>query len=223
MAKRIFFEYNVSAGVNILRVRVLKKAEAEGKSDLNALPFGVTGEINFKKQIKGDAAELLSLGKLSKRAGGVLLAGCVSDNYGVKRRSVFAFENGKLTAICDMNADEDGFSCSRGYKTLAVRGEKIGVLVDKDIFSPNAVFALCACGCSAIIDLFAGFLNRKAKIAAEFYAYCYGVNFVLIAPDETCVFNSFGDGTEVSASGIICLPELKKCRETRVKKRGVNF
>lgn len=206
-----------------MRVRVLSKAEAYGKSDLSALPFGVIGEINFKKQIKGDAAELLGLGRLSVQAGGVLLAGCVSDNYGVKRRSVFAFEGGKLTAICDMNADEEGFSCSRGYKTLTFRGEKIGVLVDKDIFLPQAVFALCSCGCSAIIDLYADFLNRKAKIAAEFYSYCYGVNFVLAAQNETCVFNSLGEQIALNASGSAVLPELKKCREARVKKRGAGF
>lgn len=204
-------------------VRVLNNDEACPKSDLSILPFGIVSEIDFKKQLDGNAEDLLRLGRISKRSGGALLVGCLSDNYGLKRRSVFVFESGKLTAICDMNTEEGGFALSRGYKTFSCLGEKIGVLVDKDIYSPASVFALTACGCTAIIDLYADFLPRKAKIAAELYAYCYGVNFVLVSKKESCVFNSYGEEVNLNGGSSFLLPRLKKCSEARVKKRGIFF
>lgn len=206
-----------------MRVRVLKSLNASGKCDINVIPFGIIGEINFKKQIKGEALELVNLGKLSLKTGGVLLVGAVSDNYGVRRRSVFIFERGRLTAVSDMNFFEQGFSPATGYKIVQSVGGKIGVLVDKDAFSPSAVFSLCSCGCSAIIDLYADFSLRKARVAAEFYAYCHGVNFAVITQNEICAFDSFGEKILTRSDekcAQIIFPAQKACSDVRIKTRG---
>lgn len=201
-------------------VRILKSLEECEKCDVAVVPFGIVGEIVFKKQIEGDALELINLGKLSLKTGGILLVGAPSDNYGVKKRSVFAFEKGRLISVCDMNCDEQGFSPSSGYKIVGKEGAKIGVLVDKDLFLTDAVFALRSCGCCAIIDLYADFCNRKARVSAEFYAFCHGVNFLLAAQNEACAFDSFGNRILSGAGGEIVLPKLKACKEVRVKLRG---
>lgn len=205
-----------------MQVRVLKEFKHEGKCEINVIPFGTLGEIDFKKQLKGGAEELVKLGRFSLAAGDVTLLGCVSDNYGIKKRSVFAFERGKLTAICDMNCAEEGFSASTGYKIFNVGNQKIGVLVDKDVYSPMAVSSLAAVGCSAIINLYEGFSARKAEIAAEFYAFCYGVNFVLVSENAFLAFDSYGDKI-ITENGKAVLPDLKICREVRLKKRGANM
>lgn len=208
-----------------MRIRVLNSLNyPRSFCDVNILPFGVTGEISFKKQLDGSAKELVELGRLSSACGGLTMLGAVSDNYGVKRRSVFVFEKGKLCSICDMNACEDGFSPSVGYKIFNAAWRKIGVLTDRDVYSPQAVQALVLCGCDAIIDLYAGFSGRKAEIAAEFFAFLYGVNFVFISENSFLAFGPDGELLDTRASGETVLPELKKAREVRVKRRGVaNF
>lgn len=205
-----------------MNVRVLNKLRCAEKCDINVIPFGTIGEIDFKKQLTGRAEDLVKLGRFSAAAGDLTLCGCVSDNYGIKKRSVFAFENGKLSAICDMNCYEDGFSSSCGYKTFGSGNRKVGVIVDKDVYSTAAVSALAQVGCSAIIDLYAGFSVRKAEIAAEFYAYSFGVNFLLCAENAVFAFDSYGDEIECE-NGKICLPDLKRCREVRLKKRGADM
>lgn len=205
-----------------MNVRVFNKLCCAEKCDINLIPFGTIGEIDFKKQLTGKAEDLVRLGRFSAAAGDLTLCGCVSDNYGIKKRSVFAFERGKLSAICDMNCYEDGFSASCGYKTFGAGNRKAGVIVDKDVYSFAAVSALAQVGCSVIIDLYAGFSVRKAEIAAEFYAYALGVNFVLCAENAVLAFDSYGDKIKPD-NGKMILPDLKKCREIRLKKRGADL
>lgn len=208
-----------------MRVRALNSLNyPRSFCDVNLLPFGLTGEINFKKQLDGSAKELVDLGRLSSACGGLTVLGAVSDNYGVKRRSAFVFEKGRLCSICDMNVCEEGFSPSLGYKIFNAGGRKIGILADRDVYSPQAVQALALCGCDAIINLYAGFSGRKAEIAAEFFAYLYGVNFVFLSENSFMAFNPDGEPISLNADGEIELPEVKKAHETRVKRRGLaNF
>lgn len=209
-------------GVKTMQVRVLKDFKCTEKCEINVIPFGVIGEIDFKKQLSGGAEELVKLGRFSALAGDITLLGCVSDNYGIKKRSVFVFERGKLTSICDMNSAEEGFSPSAGYKIFSSGNRKIGVLVDKDLYSPMAVSSLAAVSCSVIIDLYEGFSARKAEIAAEFYAYAFGVNFVLVSENAFFAFDSYGDKILIENQKAV-LPDLKICREVRLKKRGANI
>lgn len=211
------------SGEKRVRVKVTDKFGAKTGGDINVLPFGCVGEINFKKQLDGSADELVKLGRLSLNLKGALLLGCVSDNYGVKRRSAFLFEKGRLRSICDMNAYEEGYACSFGYKIFSVGSKKAGVLVDKDLYSPAAVEALVSCGCDAIINLYEGFSGRKAELAAEFYSYVYGVNFVFVSENVFFAFDSDGNPLALTTDKIVDLPDLKKCKEVRVKKRGLRI
>lgn len=188
---------------------------------VNILPFGTVGEISFKKQMDGSANDLVTVGKLSKRLGGITLLGAETDNCGIKRRSVFVYENGKLLCICDQNCQTEKFSPAFGFKNFNVGGKKIGVLVDKDIYDVDAVKTLVYGDCNAIINLYADFSAKKSEVAVEFYSYVYGIDFILIAPNTSVAFNSSGEKILMANQNQFEMSFEKKYRDTHVKKRGL--
>ena len=188
------------------------------KSDLTVIPFGVCEEINYRKQLSGSSKQLVTLGRVCKARGGILLVGATSDNCGIKRKSVFVFEEGKLISICDMNCYEQKLSSAYGCKIINASGVKIGVLVDKDLFLPEAIKAFTYCGCGAIINLYADLLPKKASVAAEFYSYVYGVDTAVVASDKNCAFNACGEQIRFFNECVLtCKSNFK---EVKIKKRG---
>ncbi len=187
---------------------------------INVIPFGSFQEINFKRQMDGSSTDLVYAGRLSKKLGGLTFLGAETDNCGIKRRSVFIFEQGKLISICDQNRQTDKFSPAFGYKTFLFCGKKFGVLVDNDIYDTDAVKTLINSDCNAIINLYADFSARKAQISAEFYSFVFGVDFVLVAPN--CNYAYLANGSLLKQSDLkeFELPCEKKYREIRIKKRG---
>ena len=100
-----------------MQVRIIDFNESyKFQNAVNLLPFGQIGCVNFKNQLNGKGKELITLGKLSEKLGGITLVSAESDNCGIKRKSIFVFESGKLKAICDMNAQEEKYSPAHGYK-----------------------------------------------------------------------------------------------------------
>ena len=205
-----------------MKVRIVKnlKEYKERQNCINLVDFEQTGIINFKREIEGTGHDLVELSKYSALLGGITLAGGISDNCGIKRKSIFVFEKGRLNCICDMNRFEEKFSTSCGYKIISYENKKIGVLVDKDLYSPDAVKALILCGVGLIINLYEGFSAKKAVIASEFYSYVYGVDFVHISQNQQLSFDCYGmpisfvdDCVDLEANGAF--------KETKVRIRGV--
>lgn len=206
-----------------MKVRIINDLNANYRvqGGINVIPFGIIGEINLKRQMQGCATDLVTIGKLSKKLGGLTFFGAETDNCGIKRRSVFVYDEGKLVSICDQNRQTDKFSPSFGYKTFTVCGKKIGVLVDKDLFEVDAVKTLIYSDCCAIIDLYADFLTKKNEVASEFYSYVFGVDFVVAATDGTSAFFSSDKSFLQSNACEFELPCEKRYSEIRIKRRGV--
>lgn len=207
-----------------MKISLIRDIDKAVRSDgVNIVPYGVINEINFKKQLDGSAKQLVDMGKFSLKTGGVTLLASVSDNYGVKKRSVFVFGGGKLIGICDMNAYDDKYSSAVGYKIFSVGSSKIGVLVDRDIYDPDAVKALAMCDASAIVNLYEGFSARKAEVLSEAYSYVYGVHFVHVSENSAYAYDCGGDKVfnENAENASFELSECKKCYEIKIKRKGV--
>lgn len=203
-----------------MKVRVIKVNEKIAKEEcVNLLPFGSVGVINYKNQINGKGKELVELGRFSEQIGGLTLVGAISDNCGIKKKSVFVFRGGRLISICDMARQEEKFTPSNGYKLVDFNNKKIGVLVDRDLFSPSAVASLVNCGSGAIICLADGLALKKSVVASEFYSYVFGVDFVCASFNESYAFNAFGEKKEF-VFGQVDLNFEGVFKEIRVKKRG---
>ena len=214
------FEYNIPRG-KTLQVRIIKDInEVKNKQNsINLIGFEQTGIINFRKEIEGKGKDLVNLGKHSALLGGITLVGGISDNCGLRKKSIFVFENGRLNCICDMNRYEDKYSTSYGYKIISYQNKKIGLLVDKDLYSPDAVKALILCGVGLIINLYEGFSAKKAIIASEFYSYVYGVDFIHFSQNQIAAFDYYGMPCQFEND----LIDLECCgvfKETKARTRG---
>ncbi len=203
-----------------MKIRVIGENKKYQKEDcVNVIPFGKIECIDFRRQINGSGKELVRLGKLAERLGGITLVGAESDNCGMKKKSVFVFEGSKLISICDMNEYQEKYLSSYGFKSIEFKGKKIGVLVDKDIYSPSAVKALCLNGEHAIINLYAGLLPQKAFVGCEFYSYVYGIDFICISQNKSKGFNAKGEEI-LMTEGEANFSFEGVFREVRKKERG---
>lgn len=204
-----------------MQIRVIDRQKNYVKGGfVNVINFGQTPKIDFRSQINGKGRELIELGRYCEKLGGVSLVGAESDNCGIKRKSVFVFKGSSLISICDMNAFEEKYNLACGYKIIEFGTKKIGVLVDRDIFSPTAVHSLSLCGVSAIIDLYAGFLARKAQVACEFYSYVYGVDILCVCQNESCCFSAVGDEIMKDNDGFFTVKGEGVFSDVKIKRRG---
>ena len=204
-----------------MQVRIIKdiNESKERQNCINLIGFEQTGIINFRKEIEGKGKDLVNLGKRSANLGGITLVGGISDNCGFRKKSIFVFENGRLNCICDMNKYEERYATSNGYKIISYQNKKIGVLVDKDLYSPDAVKALILCGVGLIINLYEGFSAKKAMVASEFYSYVYGVDFVHFSQNQLEAFDYYGMPCQFEKDSV----NLECCgfyKETKVRTRG---
>lgn len=177
-----------------MKIRIINEKKKYSKEDcINVIPFGKIERVDFRRQLNGSGKELVELGRKAERLGGITLVGAESDNCGIMKKSVFIFEGARLISICDMNEYQEKYSSSYGFKSIEFKGKKLGVLVDKDIYSPSAVKALCLNGEHAIINLYGGLLPQKAFVGCEFYSYVYGVDFICVASHIAKAFNAKGE------------------------------
>lgn len=190
---------------------------------VNVIPYGIFGEINFRKQLDGSSKDLVNGGRISKRLGGITLIGAQTDNCSLKRKSVLVYESGKLLSICDMNEQTEKYAPAFGYKIITFSGKKIGILVDKDLYFPDAIKSLIFCDCCAIINLYAGFLTKKASVCAEFYSFIYGSDFMVLAKDKSVAFNSDGESILINSNQVTELSCEKRYKEVRIKRRGARL
>lgn len=197
-----------------------QEREFEKVAAINVIPFGFVKEVDYRRQLDGSSQDLVKLGKISKNLGGASLFGGISQNCGMRKMSVFVFEKSRLCAICDMNQPAEDYSTSFGYDVFNFDNKKYGVLVDEDLFLPDAVKALVMCNCSLIINLYAGILTNMAQNAAQFYAYVYGVNFIVAAQNESVAFDSLAKPIKASADGSFYIETKNKYRDIKVKRRG---
>ena len=204
-----------------MKVRIVRNLNEynEKQNCINLIDFEQTGIINFKREIEGKERDLVDLGKNSLLLGGITLVGSISDNCGVKRKSIFVFEKGRLNCICDMNRFEEKFSTASGYKIISYENKKIGILVDKDLYSPDAVKALTLCGVGLIINLYEGFSAKKAVVSSEFYSYVYGVDFVHISKNQQLAFNCYGEPISF-VDDCVNLEANGAFKEIKVRTRG---
>ena len=205
-----------------MRVKILNDIDdkIQRSDSIHLLNFGSVDRIDYKKQLSGSGKELVKLGRVSERLGGATLVGADSDNCGLLRKSVFIFNGGRLQAICDMNRAEDKYAPAFGYKTIDYLGKKIGILVDRDLYNPDAVKSLITCGVGAIIDLYEGLFTEKVKTACEFYAYVYGVDFIVCCKDKATAYNAYGEEISPLSNGVFGFECVGVYRESKCKKRG---
>ena len=165
--------------------------EQNETADIFLFGFNGLGEVNYEKELKGETALFEETALLSKEKKSVVVCGCITDTRGHKRKSALVAENGRLSGVSDLLYATDG-ECSSGVslRVYDTKLGKMGVIVAEDLYFPDVIQNLSACGSDFIVCPFPKVINSVPSVLLRAYSYCYGVPILLC-----------GEGYAMSADG----------------------
>ena len=204
----------------------VKNANIENFSNFDLICFDFDGlnKISYKYELNGTESALQNFASLSKKTKKILIAGCITDNYGVVRRSAVIAENGKLLGISDMNTNLNlsGYSQGGGYRVYQTSKGRLGVVISDDILDYDGVKSLSLCDADFIVCI-VGEEKPQYELLIRAYSYLFGLPLLLIS--GAGAFGSDINGEVIGGSrekiSEIILPTKKSYRVIQCKKRGV--
>ena len=166
--------------------------------DIALYGFEKLGAVDYESELSGKSEKFEDAARLSRTEGCGVVCGCITTSRGAVRKSAAAACGGKLLGISDMCrvfGDEDYRSgASLGLYVLG--GCRTGILIENDIFFPECMRSLAACGCSAVLFVSES-LRPVYPVLMRAYACLYGVPIVGCA-GKTALFAETSGGFATS-------------------------
>ena len=133
--------------------------------------------------ITGKSDKFEEAARLSRAASCGVVCACKTVSRGVRRKSAAVADRGKLLGIADMNHVFGGEEYKSGacLGLYSVGGYKVGVCIENDLYFPEGVRALSACGCNVIVAVTEELTGFMPPLLIRAYAYLYGVPVVMCA------------------------------------------
>ena len=193
--------------------------------DLPVLGFEGLGEVDYRRELAGETSKLEDLAILSREAGCTVVAGCVTDSRGVRRKSAAVAEKGKILGVADMlhvtaPSEFKGGAHLKVYETAA---GKLGVCVGEDLFFPSVCESLALFGADVIVSVFGAAEDFVPQLMARACAFCSGVNVCMCASGVAQIASPDGEMRMRAAKKEVDF-EFSPAREyrlTTVRTRGL--
>ena len=203
---------------------VTGQAERLPECDVALFGFGRLGDVDYESELSGKSEKLEEAARLSAACGCCTVCGCTTFSRGAVRKSAAVSEKGKLLGISDMTHVFGGESYKSGANMgiYFTEGGKVGVCVENDIFFPEAVRALCTCGCNLIVAVMEQSRDGMPPLLARAYAYLFGVPVVMCA-GKTAFFAETGGGIATSTRPVTLFETNPAvgCRLVTTRLKGV--
>ena len=198
--------------------------EELSNSKLALFGYGCIGKISYKRELSGEENMLSRFATLSRETSAILLAGAITDNYGVIKKSIIVCERGKLIGICDATLiqSESTFSVGGAFRVYHLNGLKLGVLVDDDLLNPEGVKAMTLCDADVIVCITSSPEKPEYNFLVRAYAYLYGVPFYLLTQNSVMASDIHGEitGKSTKNTSTIIVPTKKQYTLLKQKRRG---
>ncbi len=156
----------------------LESVEKTGveSADLFLFGFNGMGEVSYQKELKGETRFFETAAALSKKGGGTVVCGCITDTVGHKRKSALVAENGRILGVSDMLNVVDGeIGSGAALRVYDTKAGRMGVAVAEDLHFPDVVRSLALCGSDFIVCPFGGIKNSLQSVLLRAKAHTYGV------------------------------------------------
>lgn len=153
-----------------------------GGSDADVVFFGFQGlgEVSYERELKGETGYFEDVAILSKENHNIVVAGCVTDTRGLKRKSAVVAENGRILGISDMlNAVDGEFGSGAGLRVYETKIGRLGVAVAEDLYFPEILRTLAVCGSDYILCPFGVVSDYTESLLLRAGAFSYGVAMCL--------------------------------------------
>ena len=200
-------------------------AEIVKNSQLTVLGFNCMGKVNYKHELSGAENKLPDLASFSKRCKTVVIAGAVTDNYGILKQSVIIAEDGKLLGISDMTLSINSTNYSGGgsFKVYQTKVGRIGLLVGDDIINLEGVKAMSLCDADLIVAVVQGEEKPQYNFLIRAYAYLFGVPIMLLTKTGVIASDMSGEicGKSIENTAKLIIPTQKQYILIKSKRRGI--
>lgn len=187
--------------------------------------FNSLGKVSYKCELSGVESKLSTLSSFSKKTGGVVIAGAVTDNYGILKKSVIIADKGKLLGISDavIGYGETAFQGGGTYKVYQTSACKIGVIVEEDVKNFDAVKSMSLCDADLIVIISSQEEKKEHNFLIRAYAYLFGVSVVLLTKTGIMASDIYGEicGKSLENKSNLIIPVKRQYVLTKTKRRGV--
>ncbi len=205
----------------------LKNADLNGvkNSQISVFGFDFLGKVSYKHELSGAENKLPDFASLSRQVKKVIVAGAVTDNYGILKQSVIIAENGKLLGISDMilSLDGNGYSGGGSFKVYQTTQGRIGLLVGDDIINLEGVKAMALCDADLIISVVSTEEKPQYNFLIRAYAYLFGVPILLLSKTGVIASDMSGEicGKSIEKTANLIIPTQKQYIVVKSKRRGI--
>ena len=178
--------------VNTWGAKEIERWTAQEHADL--VVFGGEEQVvDYRRELQGETRFFHEATMLSKRLQSVVVCGCTTDTYGLKRKSAMVAEDGRLLGVSDrihaFQPQENSGAALRVYDTKI---GKMGVAVAEDLLFPEVIKTLALCGSAFIVCTF-GKVQRVHTVLARAHAYCFGLPILLCGNGYSLLANEKGE------------------------------
>ena len=199
--------------------------ESVKNSQISVFGFNFLGKVSYKYELSGSENKLPALASLSRRARSIIIAGVVTDNYGILKKSAVIAENGKLLGISDMTMSINGseFTGSGCFKVYQTAVGRIGLLIGDDIINIDGVKAMSLCDADLIVAIIPAEEKPQHNFLIRAYAYLFGVPMLLLTKSSMLASDIVGEicAKSIDEKSNVIIPTKKQYIEVKSKRRGV--
>ena len=164
------------------------------RKDLYLFGFAGLGEVCYEQELRGETRRFEDVALLSKRANAIVVAGCITNTHGHKRKSVLVAENGRLIGVSDCtHTIEKEISCGTGLRVYETQKGRLGVVVAEDLRCLESPLSLAACGSDFLVCVMGEMHSAMSTVLARAYAYALGLPVFLSGDGYAAIVNERGD------------------------------
>lgn len=182
------------------------------------------GTVSYESELDGTTEHFSDLAKLSKELKSVIIAGCDTDTYGAFRKSAVIADCGKLLGVSDGVYITEGSEYTGGVNFIVYKTSigKIGVIIDSDIYSFDAVKAMSLSDADLIVCVYGAVENFSVETVVKAEAFLCGIPIAVCGVNYSLLANSNGETVYASSMDINALDaELKRAfKEVYFKRNG---
>ena len=201
--------------------------EGAKRADCDLLVFGFDGlgEVDYRRELAGETSKLEDMAILSREAGCTVVAGCITDSRGVRRKSAAVAARGKILGVADMLhvTGPSEFKSGAHLKVYETPAGKLGLCVGEDLFFPSVCESLALFDADVIVGVFGPAEDFVPQLMARACAFCSGVHVCMCAAGVAQIASPDGE-MRMRAAKKECDFELAPSREyrlTTVRTRGL--
>lgn len=187
--------------------------------------FDSLGKVSYKYELSGAENKLHELSNFSKKVKGVVIAGSITDNYGILKQSIVIADKGKLLGISDtvIGYENSAYQVGGSFKVYQTSACKIGVLVGDDIINFDAVRSMSLCDADIIVAITPLEEKPQYNFLIRSYAYLFGVSVLLLSKTGVIASDNQGEicAKSVNDKANLIIPVKREYVLMKTKRRGI--